>query len=150
MESRKISSNPAEVAEMSIKYKTTLKRKNDLSEREDQLDCAWLGKQLCHLEVRSWRGRSEYLEMRLNLRPREQTGERELFSPLSWWLYVSSCLPASPPPPGSLLVAASDCVQPTVLSAQGRVGDGRSVWLCSLKVCESLVCMSSGEDGVWV
>lgn len=145
-----MSSNPAVVAEMSIKYKTTLKRKNDLSEREDQLDCTWLGKQLCHLEVWSWRGRSEYLEMRLNLRPREQTGERELFSPLSWWLYVSSCLPASPPSPGNLLLAASDCVQPAVLSAQGRVGDGPSVWLCSLKVCESLVCMSSGEDGVWV
>ncbi|RLW06944.1 hypothetical protein DV515_00004315 [Chloebia gouldiae] len=61
-----------------------------------------------------------------------------------------NCLPASPPPPGNLLLAASDCVQPTVLFAQGCVGDGRSVWLCSLKVCKSLVCVSSGEDGVWV
>ena len=75
---------------------------------------------------------------------------RELLSPLSWWLYISSCLPASPPPPGNLFLAALGCVQPTLLSVQGRVGDGRSAWLCDLKVCESWVCVNSGEDGVWV
>ncbi|XP_017662192.1 PREDICTED: vascular endothelial growth factor A isoform X8 [Lepidothrix coronata] len=61
-----------------------------------------------------------------------------------------NCLPASPPPPGNLLLAASGCVQPTLLCAQGRVGDGWSVWHCGLKVCKSLVCVNSGEDGVWV
>lgn len=40
VESRKISSNPAVVAGTSIKCETMLKRKSDLSEREDQLDCA--------------------------------------------------------------------------------------------------------------
>ncbi|XP_027497201.1 vascular endothelial growth factor A isoform X7 [Corapipo altera] len=61
-----------------------------------------------------------------------------------------NCLPASPPPPGNLLLAASGCVQPTLLCAQGRVGDGWSVWRCGLQVCKSLVCVNSGEDGVWV
>lgn len=47
-------------------------------------------------------------------------------------------------------LAALGCVQPTLLSVQGRVGDSRSAWLCGLKASESWVCVNSGEDGVWV
>lgn len=52
----------------------------------------------------------------------ENKWERELLSPLFWWLCVSSCLPYCLPS-GNLL-SALDCVQPTLLSVQGHVGDG--------------------------
>ncbi|XP_061847209.1 vascular endothelial growth factor A, long form isoform X1 [Colius striatus] len=58
-----------------------------------------------------------------------------------------NCLPASP---SSSWKSAPGCVQPVLLSVRGRGGDGRSAWLCGLKVCESWVCVSSGEDGMWM